>query len=187
MFLARWTKEGGWKSEGAVPFANISMPPSAQVLNYGQGLFEGMKALTSVDGGIVLFRPKENAMRMRSGAERMCMQPVPPKLFLEGIEELVAKNATHVRTATFILRCTLACPAIPRLMDGGRMPFVTQLPLGHPMCQTHQYHNIRTAQACFPPSQAVCLAAGAATGPRLDVHQTLAPGHRWHAWPCAST
>ena len=99
MFVAKWTKESGeWKSEGTQPFGNLSMPPSAQVLNYGQGLFEGMKALTSVNGDIVLFRPTENAKRMKRGAERMSMQFVPEALYLQGITELVKKNATHVRT-----------------------------------------------------------------------------------------
>jgi branched-chain amino acid aminotransferase len=98
MYLAKWTQETGWKSHGAVPFGNLSMPPSAQVLNYGQGLFEGMKALTSIDGRVVLFRPVENAKRMKRGAERMSMKPLPHQLFLRGVTELVEANKTHVRT-----------------------------------------------------------------------------------------
>ena len=38
-----------------------------QVLNYGQSVFEGMKAQRSARGRIVLFRPEENAARMRAG------------------------------------------------------------------------------------------------------------------------
>jgi hypothetical protein len=37
------------------------------VLNYGQSVFEGMKAQRSARGRIVLFRPQENAARMRAG------------------------------------------------------------------------------------------------------------------------
>lgn len=45
----------------------------AQVLNYGQSVFEGMKAQRSARGRIVLFRPVENAARMRAGAaQRSC-------------------------------------------------------------------------------------------------------------------
>ena len=46
----------------------------AQVLNYGQSIFEGMKAQRSARGRIVLFRPEENAARMRAGAAhcRVC-------------------------------------------------------------------------------------------------------------------
>jgi branched-subunit amino acid aminotransferase/4-amino-4-deoxychorismate lyase len=97
MFLAKWTKADGWKSEGMVPFGNLSMPPSAQVLNYGQGLFEGMKAVKSADGTILLFRPIENAKRMQAGAERMGMQILPKSIFLQGVADLVTKNATYVR------------------------------------------------------------------------------------------
>ena len=98
MFLAKWSKETGeWRSEGTVPYGNLSMPPSAQVLNYGQGLFEGMKAQTDASGDMVLFRPQENAKRMENGARRMSMQPVPQALFLQGVLELAQKNHTHVR------------------------------------------------------------------------------------------
>ena len=38
------------------------------MLNYGQSVFEGMKAQRSARGRIVLFRPEENAARMRAGA-----------------------------------------------------------------------------------------------------------------------
>ena len=39
-----------------------------QVLNYGQSIFEGMKAQHSAKGRIVLFRPDQNANRMHAGA-----------------------------------------------------------------------------------------------------------------------
>lgn len=46
----------------------------AQVLNYGQSVFEGMKAQRSEAGRIVLFRPDENAARMMAGepVQAMC-------------------------------------------------------------------------------------------------------------------
>lgn len=96
MYVAKWTKEGGWKSEGVQPFGNLSMPPSAQVLNYGQALFEGMKAHTSAKDRVVLFRPLLNAQRMRNGSQRMSMQELPEKVFLQGVQELVAANKSHI-------------------------------------------------------------------------------------------
>lgn len=80
-----------------MPYGNIAMPPAAQVLNYGQALFEGMKALSSSKGRIVMFRPRENAKRMAAGAERMCMANLPEDVFLEGVDELVKANAHYVR------------------------------------------------------------------------------------------
>lgn len=103
MYVAKWTKEGGWKSEGAQPFGNLSMPPSAQVFNYGQALFEGMKALTSAKDRIVMFRPLLNANRMRDGAKRMSMAELPEQVFLQGVKELVEANKSHVRRFTHLI------------------------------------------------------------------------------------
>lgn len=97
MYIAKWTAEGGWKSEGVKPYGNLPMPPSATVLNYGQALFEGMKAHTSAKERLVLFRPHLNAARMRAGAQRMAMEEIPERVFLQGIKELVTANSTHVR------------------------------------------------------------------------------------------
>lgn len=114
MYVAKWTAENGWKSEGVKPYANLSMPPSATVLNYGQALFEGMKALTSAKGRHVLFRPLMNAERMRAGAQRMSMEEIPEKVFLQGIKELVTANTSHVRLhaapQTHHLPCTSCTP-----------------------------------------------------------------------------
>jgi branched-chain amino acid aminotransferase len=104
MYVAKWTASTGWTSEGIQPYGNLSMPPSAQVLNYGQALFEGMKALRTADDRVVLFRPLMNAQRMRAGAARMCMAELPEQLFLEGITELVRANITHVRSQLILYR-----------------------------------------------------------------------------------
>ncbi|KAL3894815.1 MAG: hypothetical protein SGARI_007633, partial [Bacillariaceae sp.] len=50
-------------------FGTFQMSPAATVLNYGQALFEGMKAFRRIDGNIALFRPERNALRMQSGAK----------------------------------------------------------------------------------------------------------------------
>lgn len=65
------------------PYGPISLLPSAQVLNYGQAIFEGMKAQRTESGSIVVFRPTCNAERMRNGAERMSMQAPPEDLFVK--------------------------------------------------------------------------------------------------------
>ncbi|KNA16101.1 hypothetical protein SOVF_092260 [Spinacia oleracea] len=73
-------------------YGNIEMSPAAGILNYGQGLFEGLKAYRTQDGNIVLFRPNENALRMRTGAERMCMAAPTVEQFLEAVKETVLAN-----------------------------------------------------------------------------------------------
>ncbi|KAL2905555.1 Branched-chain amino acid aminotransferase 2 chloroplastic [Bienertia sinuspersici] len=80
-------------------FGNIEMSPAAGILNYGQGLFEGLKAYRTQDGNIVLFRPDENALRMRYGAERMCMAAPTVEQFLEAVKETVLANERWIPPA----------------------------------------------------------------------------------------
>jgi branched-chain amino acid aminotransferase len=58
----------------------LSPPPPLLII---KGLFEGMKAVRRKDGAIVVFRPEMNARRMAAGARRLCLPPVPEKLFLQ--------------------------------------------------------------------------------------------------------
>jgi branched-chain amino acid aminotransferase len=78
------------------PFGAIPLPPSATVLNYGQGLFEGLKAFRRADGTIVVFRPDKNAARCRSGCARLLIPPVPDAIFIEAVAGVVAANARFV-------------------------------------------------------------------------------------------
>ncbi|XP_043707814.1 branched-chain-amino-acid aminotransferase 5, chloroplastic-like isoform X4 [Telopea speciosissima] len=48
------------------------------------------------DGSIVLFRPKENALRMRVGAERMCMTSPTVEQFVEAVKLTVLANKRWV-------------------------------------------------------------------------------------------
>ncbi len=85
-----------WEPGALEPYGDITISPAAGVLNYGQGLFEGMKAQRSVNGGIVLFSPERNAARLQDGARRLGMPPVPEEMFLDAIEQTVAANARWV-------------------------------------------------------------------------------------------
>ncbi len=85
-----------WKPGELEPYGDITISPAAGVLNYGQGLFEGMKAQRGVNGGIVLFRPERNAARLADGARRLGMPPVPEEMFIDAIEKTVAANARWI-------------------------------------------------------------------------------------------
>ncbi|XP_019173169.1 PREDICTED: branched-chain-amino-acid aminotransferase 3, chloroplastic-like isoform X1 [Ipomoea nil] len=80
-------------------FGNIELSPSAGILNYGQGLFEGLKAYRKQDGHILLFRPEENALRMQMGAERMCMPSPTVEQFLEAVKATVLANERWIPPA----------------------------------------------------------------------------------------
>lgn len=74
-------------------YGNIELSPSAGVLNYGQGLFEGLKAYRKVNGsGVLVFRPEENARRMQIGADRMCMPAPSIDQFVDAVKQTVLAN-----------------------------------------------------------------------------------------------
>ncbi|XXG63971.1 hypothetical protein AAC387_Pa05g2043 [Persea americana] len=77
-------------------YGNIELSPSSGVLNYGQGLFEGLKAYRKEDGRLLLFRPEENARRMQMGAERMCMPSPSTHQFLHAVKQTVLANRRWV-------------------------------------------------------------------------------------------
>uniref|UniRef100_A0ACD5TIL2 Uncharacterized protein n=1 Tax=Avena sativa TaxID=4498 RepID=A0ACD5TIL2_AVESA len=96
MYIAKCGLDGNFDKGEMVPFGPIEMNPSSGVLNYGQGLFEGMKAYRKSDGSILLFRPLENAMRMQTGAERMCMPSPPVEQFVDAVKQTVLANKRWV-------------------------------------------------------------------------------------------
>jgi len=96
MFVCKCTLDGAWDKGAYLPYGNISISPAAGVLNYGQGLFEGMKALRTKVDKIVLFRPLENGKRMAEGAERVCMPAYPPEKFVEVVKNVVKENRAYV-------------------------------------------------------------------------------------------
>ncbi|MGM9619616.1 MAG: branched-chain amino acid aminotransferase [Oscillospiraceae bacterium] len=89
MFIADYNVEKGWYDPRIVPFGKISLHPASIVLNYAVEVFEGLKAYRRPDGGIQLFRPRENARRMQNSAERMALPKVPEELFLEAVTNMV--------------------------------------------------------------------------------------------------
>ncbi|XP_028796081.1 branched-chain-amino-acid aminotransferase 2, chloroplastic-like [Neltuma alba] len=77
-------------------FGNFQVSPSAGVLNYGQGVFEGTKAHRKENGHLLLFRPEQNAMRMRMGADRMCMPAPSVDQFVNALKQTALANRRWV-------------------------------------------------------------------------------------------
>ena len=67
-----------------------------------QGLIEGMKAYRGENGRVLLFRPELNAMRMKKGAERMCMHSPSVQQFIEGVKQTVLANRRWVKHSIFV-------------------------------------------------------------------------------------
>ncbi|PIN11339.1 Branched chain aminotransferase BCAT1, pyridoxal phosphate enzymes type IV superfamily [Handroanthus impetiginosus] len=99
MYIMKCSKDEGFSKGELQRFGNIELSPSSGVLNYGQGLFEGLKAYRKHDGSILLFRPEENATRLREGAERMCMPAPTVEQFLEAVRVTVLANERWIPPA----------------------------------------------------------------------------------------
>ncbi|HYH03395.1 MAG TPA: branched chain amino acid aminotransferase, partial [Bacillota bacterium] len=74
MFTMRYIKGQGWIEPKISEYRPFSIDPAAVVFHYSQEIFEGLKAYAAEDGRVLLFRPEENAKRMYTSAERLCME-----------------------------------------------------------------------------------------------------------------
>ncbi|KAH9694973.1 putative branched-chain-amino-acid aminotransferase 7 [Citrus sinensis] len=96
MYIMNCSKDQHFSQGTLTPFGKIEVNPSSGILNYGQGLFEGLKAHRTANGRILLFRPEENAMRMKVGAKRMCMQAPTVEQFVNAVKQTVHSNKRWV-------------------------------------------------------------------------------------------
>ncbi|CAN7134478.1 unnamed protein product [Brassica rapa subsp. narinosa] len=118
MFATKSCREGNFEQGCLSRYGNMELNPAAGILNYGQaklqifiqkthtkysynkrfflGLIEGMKAYRGEDGRVLMFRPELNAMRMKNGAERMCMHSPSVQQFMEGVKQTVLANKRWV-------------------------------------------------------------------------------------------
>jgi len=89
MFNMDYNPENGWHNPRIEPYQAINMEPSTMVLHYGQAIFEGLKAFRTENGGIQLFRPKDNFSRMNLSARTMCIPEFDESLALNALKELI--------------------------------------------------------------------------------------------------
>lgn len=92
MFVKEWKRCSPPCTGALRPWGDISISPAACALNYGQGIFEGLKAQRTEAGEVILFRPESNANRMQNGAERLCLEPIPVQEFVEAVKSVVQAN-----------------------------------------------------------------------------------------------
>lgn len=128
MYVAEVELGNDWEQGQLVPYGDISISPAAGVLNYGQGIFEGMKAQRTSDGEIVLFRTPSNAARMAAGADRLGMPPVPESLFVDAVKAAVSANARFVppsgKGALYIRPCLWGSGAILGVAPAPKFTFM---------------------------------------------------------------
>ena len=89
-------KDGKWGEGFLTEDSMITMSECAGVLQYAQTVFEGLKAYTTEDGRIVVFRPDLNAQRLMDSCKRLEIPVVPEEMFLDAVEKVVKTNADYV-------------------------------------------------------------------------------------------
>jgi branched-chain amino acid aminotransferase len=89
MFLMDYEEGKGWFNPRIEPYGDLHIDPAAMAIHYGQEIFEGLKAYFGEDGGLYLFRPRENFKRCNRSAVRLCMPEVDIDLVMEGMKKLI--------------------------------------------------------------------------------------------------
>jgi branched-chain amino acid aminotransferase len=89
-------EHGVWRVRGLLDDKIMGIPEGSQCLHYGQQVFEGMRAVTGVDGKVYTFRPYDNARRINEGASYLKGAELPEELFVRGVEEATAANLPFV-------------------------------------------------------------------------------------------
>lgn len=89
-------KDGAWDEGVLTDDDQVTISECAGVLQYAQAVFEGMKAYTTEQGKIVIFRPDLNASRMADSARRLEMPVYPEEKFVQAVEDTVRANAAWV-------------------------------------------------------------------------------------------
>ena len=89
-------KDGEWQEGKLTEDSSMTFSEGAEVLHYGQEVFEGLKAYRRKDGKINLFRPDQNAHRFTLSAKRLAMPPFPEDRFVDAVKQVVKANEEFV-------------------------------------------------------------------------------------------
>jgi len=135
MLLMDWTEKSGWNDPRIVPFGPFNMHPASTILHYGQEVFEGMKAHTTVDGRTTIFRPDKNMERMHNSCERLCLPTIPHDVGIHLIDELIRVDhqfVPKVRGASLYIRPTVIGvePCLGVKPAGHVLFFIIMCPVG---------------------------------------------------------
>ncbi len=85
-------KDGKWDKGELVDDAVLHLSECAEVFQYCQQCFEGLKARRTKNGDIAVFRPDMNAKRMHDAAVRLEMPPFPEDQFIDAVKQVIKAN-----------------------------------------------------------------------------------------------
>jgi branched-chain amino acid aminotransferase len=99
MLLMDYSDEQGWHCPRVEPYQVLPLDPAAMGLQYGQCVFEGLKAYRAVDSTVAIFRPSAHGDRLARTCERMCIPEIDPAFFVRSLKTLVDVDADWVPSA----------------------------------------------------------------------------------------
>ncbi|MFB9991100.1 branched-chain amino acid aminotransferase [Deinococcus oregonensis] len=94
-YVSHW-KDGAWDGGTLTEDNKVHISEGSTALHYGQQCFEGLKAYRGQDGSINLFRPDQNAARMRRSCARLLMPALPTETFIEACRQVVLANERFI-------------------------------------------------------------------------------------------
>jgi branched-chain amino acid aminotransferase len=98
LFIMDWDQNNGWHNQRITPYQSFSTDPASLHMHYGQEIFEGMKAFTTHDNRIALFRPRDHLQRLNKSAHTMVMPEIDIEDTLTWLKKLIQQDSTWVPT-----------------------------------------------------------------------------------------
>ncbi len=99
MFVMDYDKGIGWHDARIIARGPMSIDPASGGLQYGQSLFEGLKAYVTASGSVQMFRPHAHAQRLNHSAARLCMPVIEEEVLVDSMRALLRVDRDWVPSA----------------------------------------------------------------------------------------
>lgn len=111
-YFMRWSKRRSWRGMTIGDRDELpTLRPASAALNYGQAVFDSLKAYRMADGTVAVYRPDSHIKRLNNAARRMALPQVDFDRVWLAIRRLVELDAQWLQAqpgAALYLRCVLA-------------------------------------------------------------------------------
>ncbi|OLV19762.1 branched-chain amino acid aminotransferase [Deinococcus marmoris] len=94
-YLSHW-KDGAWDAGTLTEDNVLHIAEGSTAIHYGQQCFEGLKAYRCKDGTVNVFRPDQNAARMRRSCRRVLMPEISDEQFIDAVTQVVRANERFI-------------------------------------------------------------------------------------------
>ena len=89
-------KDGEWSEPVSTQDFDLHLCAFAGVFHYANACFEGLKAFRGADGKVRIFRPDENAKRIRRSGSHLDMAVPSEELFIRMVKQCVKENIDYL-------------------------------------------------------------------------------------------